>query len=46
MKQEDIRFIIGVLSHFVMEVDSITSKLRAIEIINALGKELNHESVI
>jgi hypothetical protein len=43
MSQQDIRFIIGVLSHFVMEVDSITSKRRAIEIINVLGKELSHD---
>ena len=43
MSQQDIKFIIGVLSHYVMEVDSITSKRRAIEIINALGKELSHD---
>jgi hypothetical protein len=43
MSEQDIKFIIGVLAHFVMEVDSITSKRRAIEIINKLGKELRHD---
>ena len=47
MKQEDIRFIIGVLAHYVMETTSVSSKCKAIEIMTKLNiklsEELNHD---
>jgi hypothetical protein len=43
MNQQDIKFIIGVLAHFVMDTSSITQKRRAYEIINSLGKEITHD---
>ena len=43
MKEQDIRFIIGVLAHYVMETTSVTSKRKAIEIMTKLNEELSHD---
>ena len=40
IKEQDIRFIIGVLAHYIMETTSVSSKRRAIEIMTKLNKEL------
>ena len=42
MNQKDLKFVMGVLAHYIMDTPSVSSKRRAIEIMNRLKEEFNH----